>query len=193
MGGGRQRWRGGCGGGARSTPAAARWLLRWGGTSADDVRPLYVRAALRTVLTATSGPRGGAVRCGRAITVLHGSLLCLQGICLQGRLHGCRLPQIDRSARAVEAVEAVVGGRAIATIVASGSRPAPETPFGTRGLTQRHAGVTQHSLAAGSRAATRSSAPPTSDQRQVGGSSTRVFASRLDDDALVEERRRGTR
>ena len=67
-----------------------------------------------TVLTATSGPRGGAVRCGRAITVLHGSLLlfCLQGsICLQGRLHGCRLPQIDRSARAVEAVEAVVGGR----------------------------------------------------------------------------------
>ena len=64
------------------------------------------------------------MRCGRAITVLHGSLLlfCLQGsICLQGRLHGCRLPQIDRSARAVEAVEAVVGGRAIATIVASGS------------------------------------------------------------------------
>ena len=45
-------------------------------------------------------------------------------------------------------------------------------------------------LAAGSRAATRSSAPPTSDQRQGGGSSTREFASRLDDDALVEERRR---
>ena len=42
-----------------------------------------------TVLTATSGPPGGAVRCGRAITLLPASfLLCSLQALLTGRLHG---------------------------------------------------------------------------------------------------------
>ena len=66
--------------------------------------------------------------------------------------------------------------------MASGSRPAPETPFGTRGLTLRHAGVTQHSLAAGSRAATRSSAPP-----KTRCASTSASSSSREANTLVEE------
>ena len=65
----------------------------------------------------------------------------------------------------------IAGARATqrSCFVASGSRPSPETPFGTRGLTSSRAFVTQHPLATGSRAARRSSATPTSDQRRVGG------------------------
>ena len=75
------------------------------------------------------------MRCGAVVQLMCYMVPCLQGsICLPGRLHGCRLRQIDRSARAVEAVVAVVGGRAIATIVASGSRPAPETPLKQRAV-----------------------------------------------------------
>ena len=55
------------------------------------------------------------------------------------------------------------------TIVASGSRPAPETPLNQRASSARCAVTSRLTLAAGSRAARRSSATPTSDQRRVGG------------------------
>eukprot|EP00964_Phaeocystis_antarctica_P015209 scaffold8396_cov84-Phaeocystis_antarctica.AAC.1 len=72
------------------------------------------------------------------------------------------------------------------TVMASGSRPSPETPFGTRGLTSSRAFVTQHPLAAGSRAARCSSAPPTSDQRRVGGLCDHPAPTLLDERLVVE-------
>ena len=92
----------------------------------------------------------------------------------RGREEGFRAPELHTVLTAPSGRCAAVRSKNMeavvrSTIVASGSRPSPETPFGTRGLTSSRAFVTQHPLAAGSRAARCSSAPPTSDQRRVGG------------------------